>query len=107
MSFENPSSQEAPKTLLDALKQEIADAEADLKSHYKKGGGAEAMDVYKEGKEKSADLLALRKGAKALEAADGDVEQALADLDGQKDASSNPDVVERAKTVLERKSQAN
>lgn len=109
MNFENAARKEQPKSLLDALKEEISAAEGDLKSHYKKGGGGDGYDTYKEGKEKSTDLLAMRKAAKTLEAAGGDIEAAMAALDEELEegAMANPDVAERAKKLLERKSESN
>ena len=109
MNFENPSSKEQPKSLLDSLKEDIAAAEGDLKGHYKKDGGGDGYDTYKEGKEKSTDLLAMRKAAKTLEASEGDVAAAIKQLQEQLEEGgvANDDVYTRAVTILERKSQAN
>ncbi|MEK7546493.1 MAG: hypothetical protein AAB554_05525 [Patescibacteria group bacterium] len=109
MNFENPSSKEQPKTLLAALKEEIAAAENELKGHYRKERG-DGHDTYKEGKEKSADLLAMRKAAQALEEAGGNAEEAVASLGLQledKELVANRDVYERAVALLERRGQGN
>lgn len=108
MNFENPSAKDQPKSLLDSLKDDIVAAEAELKSHYKnKESGP--MDAYAEGKEKSTDLLAMRKAAKTLEAAGGDVEAAITKLKDmlEEGAAGNDAVYERAVILLERKGRSN
>lgn len=110
MPFEEMPKAEQPKSLLDALKAEIAAAEEDLKGHYKKKDESDGYGTYKEGKEKSTDLLALRKAAKTLEEAGGDADAAIASLEAQmkqKELVANPEVYMRAAELLERRSQAN
>lgn len=106
MSFEKMPQADRPTSLLDALKAEIAEAEKGLEGHYKKGSGD---DTYKEGKDRSIDLLALRKAFTSLESAGGDIEAAVAALADEikEDAVANPEVYVRAKALLERRSQMN